>query len=162
PHRRRGHAEALLAARFRFSCDELRQAPQAAPYARGRAFLERDRAAMPNDEPGRLPDRRRPCRPRRRKTLYPAGAARDTRLLNGTSFAAGARARADHGAEVHEPLRVSLDLARRSKGFGELPQACLDGRRAGPAFDAEAAREHALHVAIENGRALAKSERGDR
>ena len=56
---------------------------------------------------------------------------------------------------------VSIPRSRQQR-FRDRPQLRLDFRRAGKAFDAAMAREHALHVAVEDRRALAEREGRDR
>ena len=89
-------------------------------------------------------------------------APRDAVRRDGTLAAARRRPRAERRAEIHQRLRVGFDAARGQQRFRDRPQPRLDLRRAGKAVDAAMAREHALHVAVEDRGALAERERRDR
>ena len=78
--------------------------------------------------------------------------ARDAIARDRTLAAARRGSRADRRAEIHQRLRVGSMSVRRQQRLGDAPQLALDLRRAGIAFDAAMAREHALHVAVEDRR----------
>ena len=101
-------------------------------------------------------------RPRRRQLGDALLAARDAIARDGTVVAARRCSRADRRAEVHQRLRVALDVALGQQRVRDAPQSPSRPRRAGIAVDAAMAREHALHVAVEDRRARAERERGDR
>src|SRR2546422_705701 len=69
---------------------------------------------------------------------------------------------ADGRAEIHQRLRVDADVVLGKQALCEPPQLHFDVTLPRPAFDAVAAREHALDVAVENRSAAAEGERGDR
>src|SRR6185437_6343437 len=70
-------------------------------------------------------------------------------------LAAGARAHADSGAQVHDRLGVVRHALLRRMRFGVPPQLLLDRARGGIAVDAVVAGQHALDVAIEDGESQA-------
>ena len=89
-------------------------------------------------------------------------AARDTRVVDGACGAIRTAARANRRAQIHQPLRVCLDLIGRQKAFRALPELTLDLRAAGIALDAAMTRQHTPDVAVENRGALTKRKCGDR
>src|SRR5229473_800931 len=69
---------------------------------------------------------------------------------------------ADGRAEIHQRLRIDANVVLGKQAFCEPPQLRFDFTLAWPAFDAVAAREHALDVAVKNRGAAAEGERRDR
>ncbi len=89
-------------------------------------------------------------------------AARDAAFGERAVRAQRIPARADGGADIHDRLRVHLDLLVRRALIRERPQL-FDRRALGEiAFDAEVARQHALHVAIENRESFVPAQRENR
>ena len=74
----------------------------------------------------------------------------------GQAGACGLRARAHRRAEVHQRLRVGLDVARGQQRLGDVPHLRFDTGAAGEACDAAMPRQHALDVAVEDGAARAR------
>jgi hypothetical protein len=73
------------------------------------------------------------------------------------------RARQAHGgAEIHQALGVGLDVVVRQQLGGLRPQLALMACHGQVSVEREKARQHALHVAIENRDPLAKAERRNR
>src|SRR5205085_10141052 len=101
---------------------QLREAPQAAPDTRRGPPLDEHRAVPPQHEPRRLT--LRPLTPlaRRRKLGDAIALARLAVLRHGTDFATRVRARADSRAEIHQRLRISLDIALRQQILRLPPQ----------------------------------------
>ena len=71
-------------------------------------------------------------------------------------------ARTQAGPQIHQPLRISLDFLFWQQGLGQCPQGALNWCRAGKPFDAEAARQYPLDVAVENRCTHAESKYGNR
>ncbi|MCY1205632.1 hypothetical protein D9M72_171850 [compost metagenome] len=154
--RRQGREQRLVAV-------EHRQAMQPRPDALGRPLLQPHaplRVAR-QQHPQRLGAALELARLHRvalGRALAQAHAAR----VHRADHAAGLARQADRGAQVHQALRVvrhRLALAvRRQQLRGEVPQRALLRRRRHVAVEAEHARQHALHVAVEDGHALAETE----
>ena len=109
-----------------------------------------------------LPFRQHLRRTALRQFILSALAAGDTQGLLRTKRALWPATRAQAGAQIHQPLRIGFDLLCRQQAFSQGPQGTLDGCRAGKTFNAETARQHPFDVAVENRRARAKSENGNR
>ncbi|SOZ15051.1 conserved hypothetical protein [Cupriavidus taiwanensis] len=149
----------------------LRQAPQAAPDAAVRTQAQQHFTLAPHQQHHRaaLGDRR--ARLGRGQHAGQAVAARDAiggqRARRGIGQAGGLAARAHRRAQIHQPLRigdhvVGLPRAGRGQGqFRKLPHARFHRALARMAMDAEAAREHALDVAVQDWRAHPRAEGGD-
>ena len=101
----------------------------------------------------------RPGRGKVADAVLGAGAAgrayRTTRTLRGAG-------RADRRPEVHQPLDVGRVVAHRDERLRERPELLLDRALARKPGDQEVAREDALDVAVEDRRARAEREAGDR
>jgi len=140
----------------------LGQAPKAAPDAGGRALLQQHFVAAQEHEHRDLPQGRRPGRPRRRQLAGAPGrgghAARGHRAL----CAARPTARAHGRTEVHQPLRVRADVARRQFALGERPERSLGARSPRIPVDSREATQHPLDVAVQDRGPGAERERRDR
>ena len=90
-------------------------------------------------------------RPRQRR-LPASRCARRSRSLSGHAAHSGRERTHTRRAEIHDGLRVVRRRARAGvHSLGAAPQRrARTSRLAGKAFDAEVAREHTLHVAVEN------------
>ena len=140
----------------------LGQAPEPRPDAdRGPPF-EQQRAGVGEQQHAQRAARQRLRRPRRGQRVDPAVAPGDAIGRHRAALARGPGARADRGAEIHQPLRVGLDVAPGHERLGVAPQRRRDLGLAGEARDAAVAREHALDVAVEDRGAPAEREDGDR
>ena len=145
---------------------EHRQAMQAGPDALGGPFLE-------PHAPARIARQQHPQRLRRapqlarldRIALGRAFAPRHAAVVDRAQHAARLARQADGGAEVHLALRVARDrlavVGRRQQPRRMLPEQALAGRRGQVLAEAQHARQHALHVAVEDGHALAEAEGRD-
>ena len=92
------------------------------------------------------------------------GAQRDAGGAQRAIGAARPAARAQRGAQVHQALGVGGDgglIAIGQQVLRALPERAFDRRCVGPTFDTEMAREHALHIAVEDRGACAEGEGGD-
>src|SRR5438105_7093118 len=133
----------------------LREREQSAPQSGAGPFVHGYLAVVPETPPGGSLQRQRLARPRRRKSVLRAFLLRHAQLGYRAGSAHRVLARANRSAQVHQRLRVGFDAARGQQALGEGPEPFL-------AFDGEAARDHAFHVAVEDRRALAEREGGDR
>src|SRR5690606_9945925 len=75
--------------------------------------------------------------------------------------AAGLAAGAERGAEVHHRLGVVVDPLLRREALGDFPQLPGDFRLARIAVLGDVACQHALDVAVEDGRAQSHGQAGD-
>src|SRR5205807_8765632 len=69
---------------------------------------------------------------------------------------------ADGRAEIHQRLRIDANVVLGKQALCEAPQLRFDFTLPWPAFDAVAAREHALDVAVKNGSAAPEGARRHR
>ena len=99
---------------------------------------------------------------RSRQLVDRLSATRDARVVDGTCGAIWTAARANRCTQIHQALRVRLDLVGRQKAFRALPELTLDLRAAGIALNAAMTRQHTPDVAVENRGALAERECCDR
>ncbi len=76
--------------------------------------------------------------------------------------AARLRARTDRGPEVHDRLRIRFHLRVRGTGLSVAPEQLLGHALVGGSCDSKQSRQHALDVAVQNGRAPTVRERDDR
>lgn len=93
-----------------------------------------------------------------------AFAARDASVRDGASVAGGLAACAERGAQVHQPLRVRCHVESR-RGvhlrMRQRPETLLDLALGRVARYAEVTGEHALDVAVQDGRTFAVRKRGN-
>src|SRR5205814_8527520 len=81
--------------------------------------------------------------------------------LQTTACARRPRASAAACAQIHQSRGVALDVLLGPLRPGELPQAVTDPPLSGVTAHREMAREHPLHVAVEDRFALAEGEHRD-
>ena len=145
---------------------EFRRAPESAPDAAFRPALEEHRTLLiPHEQHPAAT--RRACgtaraRLRRRDLVLATAAARAATLAQRTERAGGLAARAQGRAEVHHGLRVGRDTVRGCCGLRQRPQPLLNRTLRSAALDTEAAREHALDVAVEDRMPLITGQSEDR
>src|SRR5688572_32300572 len=94
---------------------QLGKAPEPAPDTRRRSLLDEDRAVPAQDEPGRLALWQLAPWPRRRNLVDASRLFRLADVRHGTRTAARIGTRADRGAEIHQRLRIALDIAARQQ-----------------------------------------------
>jgi hypothetical protein len=147
----------------------LRELPQAAEQALGRATSEEDLtvALRPQRDPREqreLVDRLS-LRHHRELVLATEGAGPAQRRRQRAGQAGRRPRRADGGAELHQAL---VEIAGRAIGgqrghhlAGALPQELLAARRLHVVLDREDAGEHPGDIAVDEGGALAVGDRGD-
>ncbi len=138
-------------------------APRARPRFRGTgvARAARGRPQAANSMCVRRKRRGARRRGAGRSATRPAASAAQP-CGEGAAVAGGIGARADRGAEIHDRLRVGRDARRRRRGLRERPELLQARRGLGGLLDQEHAREHALHVAVEDRVTLSAREREDR
>src|SRR5437867_5891676 len=104
-------SEASTAVRCRIGLDRhFGQAPQSAPDTESRPLLEEDRPGpLDHEHPHRTLRQHFP-RPWRRQLCDTIVDACDAIMRDGTGVAAWRSTRADGGAEIHQRLRVGLDV----------------------------------------------------
>ena len=159
--RRSAHAQPRARRRRARSSGRLHSPPQ---MPSGGTLLEQDLAAALDQQHAHGALRQRLRGPRRRQ-LRRCGARcarRNPRAPGHTSQRGRVRVQTRR-AEVHQRLRVRLDVACRQQRFRDASTAAPrpSARRESLSI-AAMAREHALDVAVEDRAALAERERGDR
>ena len=104
--------------------------------------------------------------PLARPALGLATGGRQTHIGQGTALAGRAARQAHRGTQVHQTLGIGRHGAAQAAAwqqvFGALPQGTHRRRLADVVGDGKHARQHALDVAVQDGRALAETERGNR
>src|SRR5262249_17889269 len=153
---------ANVAARRRRSL-EFGQAPQSAPDSLVRPPLQQHAAviAANRDDHEYLSGRSRARRTRRRKFVLTTCVHREASLRQRTVHAQRLGSRAQRGAEVHDRLRVSIQLLLWSALIRQVPEPLRDCALCSISFHTEIARQHALHISIEDREALAATQRQD-
>ena len=156
-------AEAALARRahIRIGLD-FGQRPESAPDAGRRTTLQQHAPFAQQDHERDRAFRRRLPRTRRGQFGCPTVPTRHAVVAHRARVATRPAARAESAAEIHQPLRVRIEIAARQQRLGERPERAFDSGQSGPAVDAAPAREHALHVAVEDRGAHAEREHRDR
>jgi hypothetical protein len=152
PKMREGVLERRQLGRFSFDETSFWKTEQPTPEAVRRSPLEQHFAFVHMHVPRRFSLRQRFSRPRRRQLVDAAGLSRRAARLHGTRGATRGPG-ADRRTEVHQRLSVGFDTLPREQALGERPE--VPGSR-------KVARQHALHVAIQDRGALAKREYRDR
>src|SRR5688572_1724074 len=131
----------------------LGKAPQPAPDSRRWPPLQQYFPLVDEDKPGDLLPRQHLLRPRRRQLGDTAGLSRDAARLDRTR-AAIRYALAHGGTEIHQSLRVRLEIALWQQALGQRPKFFV--------VNPITSRQHTLDVAVEDRRALAVREHRDR
>src|SRR3989441_2359323 len=138
-----------------------RESPKTAPKPRAGPAFEQHLLVVQQQQPGGVPQRNDPPWSRCRQLVYAALAPRHAAPPHRAHIATRLPC-ADGRAEIHQRLRVDADVVLGKQALCEPPQLRFDFTLPGPAFDAVAACEHALDVAVENRSAAAEGERRDR
>src|SRR5438445_1308212 len=138
-----------------------RESPETAPKPRARPAFEQNLLVVQQQQPGGVSQRNGPpgsrCRQLVRALLAPRDAASPHRANIATRLPY-----ADGRAEIHQRLRVDANVVLGKQALRKPPQLRFYFTLPRPAFDAVAAGEHALDVAVENRSAAAEGERRDR
>ena len=148
---------------------EVGQLPQPSEQAARRPARDHDRARVLDPHVGAREHGQLVLLLARRhdgELVLPARAVRGAHRLDRADQAARRRRRADRGAELHEALveiaglRVGIERGHQLAGL--RPQRLHALRRLHVLVDREHAREHPRDVAVDERRALAVRDRGDR
>src|SRR5690606_6281158 len=141
---------------------ELRQTPESAPEAGGRALVEQDGVLAVGQQRHQGAFLwQRLARFGYRKIGFPAQQVGATTLFQRAQQAAGLAAGAERGTQVHHRLGVVVDALLRRETFGDLPELPGHFRLARVAALGNIAGQHALDVAVEDGRAQAHAQAGN-
>mmetsp|Transcript_26221 Transcript_26221/g.61907 ORF Transcript_26221/g.61907 Transcript_26221/m.61907 type:complete len:444 (-) Transcript_26221:6636-7967(-) len=141
---------------------EHRQRPQPRPHARRRALLQQHlpRWTLDPEPPVLAPASLELAgldRPARRLAVL-AGAAH---RLHRAAPAVGRARRADRRAKVHQTLGVAIHVPRGQQRRGVVPELPLRRAAGQVAVKGQRASEYPLHIAVEDGHALAEAEGRD-
>ncbi len=146
---------------------EHRQRPQPGPDAARRALVQPDRAVflpLRQQHPQRL-RRAAQLAAAHRVALHVAAGAGTAQCLHRAQQAVRPARQADGGAEVHQALGVGGDVVRPVRGrqqhIGGGPQGALVRRHGQVAAIGQQPRQHAPHVAVQDGDPLAEAEGSD-
>ncbi len=145
---------------FRFG--KLGQAPQAAPDAAVRAFFQQHFAGVQQHQHTGAAFRHRFPGSRGGQFALASLHIGDAVVAERTAFALRTAAFADGGAEIHQTLRVGLNVSTRQQTLGKRPELVFHRLFTWPAVYAEDSRQHPLDIAVEDGAPFAEGKSGNR